>query len=133
MPDLTSLPIKIEYVGKVQDKEWPHFLYNVTITHKNGFFTLPYKCGLGHVIKCRRGILPDKPKAPTNKDVVYSLLMDSSAADENFADWCDNYGYDSDSIKALGIYNECCKTAVNLRKTFTSTQLAEMREELEDY
>jgi hypothetical protein len=38
--------------------------------------------------------------APPLADILYSLLLDSEAADESFEDWCANFGYDSDSIAA---------------------------------
>jgi hypothetical protein len=149
--DFSALPLKIEYVGKYNDNEWPHFLWNVTISNKNGFWTVPYKCGLAHVQKKKGAMPPPKgahnnsiayqswhaashiPKKPTNSDVIYSLLMDMSADDMSFRQWCDEYGYSSDSISALKTYTTCCEYAQNMRKTFTSDQLEKMRTALEDY
>lgn len=71
--------------------------------------------------------------APTPARVLYSLVMDASAGQELFADFCDNFGYDSDSIKALKVYEACQGIALQMRKVFNSTLLAEIEQILEDY
>ena len=43
-----------------------------------------------------------RPKKPTKKDILYSMIMDD-INDMNFNGFCDNFGYDKDSIKALKI------------------------------
>ena len=137
--DFEALPIKIEFVGKVNDKEWPHYLWNATLSHKNGFFTVPYKTGLGLVVKPTRK-LPDymvkpepKPAKPTNKDLMYSLLLDSDSGNMTFNDFCSEFGYSNDSISSLKTYQTCCEYAVQLRKVFTREQMEAMREALEGY
>jgi len=139
--DFSALPIKIDYVGKVEDKEWPHFLWNVTITmlDKKGYWTVPYKTGIGLVERPAKNKLnpyhpqAERPKKPTNADIMYSLLLDADAANESFNNWCVECGYDDDSIKALNTYKTCCEEAVNLRKTFTRDQIEAMQKALEDY
>lgn len=147
-----QLPLKVDFVGKVDDKEWPHFLWNVAITYKNGMWTFPYKCGLGHVEK-KPGAMPmpnppyrkgtiayeqweasnTRPKKPSNSDIMYSILLDIQAADMSFNDWCNEYGENNDSMKAFKTYQVCCEYAVFVRKAFTTEQVAEMRKALEDY
>ena len=136
--DFSALPIKIDYVGKVEDKEWPHFLWNVTITmmDRKGYWTVPYKTGVGLVVKPKvktYGPQAERPKNPTNADIIYSLLLDAESADESFSAWCDNFGYNDDSIKALNIYKTCCEEAEHLRKTFTPDQIEAMQKALEYY
>jgi hypothetical protein len=60
-------------------------------------------------------------------------LLDSSAADSSFDDWCADYGYDTDSRKALESYLECQQTSIKLRKVFTNSQLETLQTMLEDY
>lgn len=74
-----------------------------------------------------------KPFAPCAASVLYSLLLDASARDESFPDWCDNYGMDSDSIKALITYNACCENAKRLARVFTREQIEKLSELLQDY
>lgn len=74
-----------------------------------------------------------KPVAPTATDVLYSLLQDSDAVDTSFSDWCDNYGYDSDSLKAFSTYTACCDIGKQLRTMFTYAELDALRNLLQDY
>jgi hypothetical protein len=71
--------------------------------------------------------------APTAASVLYCLLSDASASNESVKDWCDNYGYDSDSIKALNIYNQCIANAEKLSKVFKPTLIEQLSSLLEDY
>lgn len=43
---------------------------------------------------------------PTAEDVLDSLRLDI-AGDESFAEWCANLGYDTDSRKALALFESC--------------------------
>lgn len=74
-----------------------------------------------------------RPVTPEAAGVLYSLLLDASGADGNFLDWCDAYGYDSDSRKALATYEGCCVSRAQLHKLFTTTERAELAAMLEDY
>ncbi len=40
-------------------------------------------------------------------DVLDSLRSDAMGADQSFDDWADDYGLDTDSRKALAIYEQC--------------------------
>ena len=73
------------------------------------------------------------PVAPHAASVLSSLLLDSSSAEQNFHDWCDELGYDKDSIKAQGIYNACCETLTKMRAFFTGTERQEIQDILQDY
>lgn len=58
---------------------------------------------------------------PSATDVMYSLLADSSAADEgSFENWCHSLGFDTDSRKAERMYRECVDTFLKLRDQFTA-------------
>lgn len=138
--DLETLPIKIEYVGKTQKtdgsvdgKPWECFEWRVTLTSKAGYWSTPYYCGMAHVTKPKHSFMEPKPKKPTNADVLYTLTMDASAADENFHDWCNSYGYSDDSIKALNTYKACLEIATALRKHLGRDVVAQIREQLRDH
>jgi hypothetical protein len=67
-----------------------------------------------------------KPVNPKALDVLFSLTIDASACDESFSDWCSNFGYDTDSRKALDLYLKCQANAEILRKNgFSITLLQE--------
>ena len=128
-----ALPITVIYGGEHKKDDWSYDLWHVTIKD----FTTQYKTGLGLRKKAKKTYSYEKdtfkPVKPSNKDIMHSLLLDASAIDESFLNWCDNYGYDCDSIKALNIYNACCETGKALQKIFTCQQIEAMREALQDY
>ena len=70
---------------------------------------------------------------PTSASVLHSLVLDASALDQNFDDWADDLGYDSDSLNALNIYKACCDNGKKLRKIFTNEQIETLQELLQDY
>jgi hypothetical protein len=74
-----------------------------------------------------------KPKAPNAAGALYSLLLDSQAAHQSFMDWCGDYGYDTDSIKAFATYNACCENAKKLATIFNRDLQAKLQEALQDY
>lgn len=74
-----------------------------------------------------------KAVAPTAASVLYSLLLDSSGAEQNFLDWCSEYGYDSDSMKAHKIYTGCCEQLQKVRVFFTNEERQAMQELLQEY
>lgn len=122
--NIEALPVKITYVGETtRDGDWKCDQWRVELSNKLGMWSTDYFTGLGLRSK------PDawgqrKTKKPTVADVLHSLFMDASAAEYNFSDWCDEYGYSDDSIKALNMYKACLDTATALRKYFSPDQRA---------
>lgn len=95
------------------------------------------ECETGYVsrINLSGDVLPSKRTipAPEITDVFYSLLQDSCAIDAGgFANWCDEYGYSSDSISAKAAYDACIDTAMKLRTTFGVKTLEELQELFHD-
>lgn len=74
-----------------------------------------------------------KPVAPPAAGVLYSLLLDASSGEQNFHDFCDEYGYNKDSIKDQANYNACCETLTKMRAFFTGTERTALNELLQDY
>lgn len=143
--DLESLPVKIDYVGQtIREQNWECDQWRVTLSSKAGFHSFDYFTGLGLRTRTYSGYgrkwdamkkrhYDDKPQKPKVSDVLYSLIMDANAADENFHEWCANYGYSDDSIKAMNTYKACLEIAVALRKHFSPDTLHQVRELLQDY
>lgn len=73
-----------------------------------------------------------QPKKPTVKDVLYSMMVDDVTG-MNFNDFCDNFGYDNDSIKALETYRACEKQTEAYCNMFDAEEREILRELLEDY
>lgn len=144
-----AIAYSVIYVGPRKQpqegsKPWDCDAWQTTLTVPPGDpYDFPFYTGLGHrKTKYPRPLswqtkgqweATKKPVAPHAADVLYSLLLDGEAVNMSFRDWCADYGYDNDSIKALNIYNECCKTGETLRRIFPHTVREALREALQDY
>lgn len=74
-----------------------------------------------------------KPQAPHVAGVLHSLILDSSATGQSFADWCSDFGYDTDSRKAHATYEACQQNADKLARIFTHAQREALQTALQDY
>ena len=74
-----------------------------------------------------------KPFAPFAAGVLSALINDGQASYQSFNEWCAEYGYDSDSMKAFRTYQACCETGEKIRRIFTRQQISELAELLADY
>lgn len=70
---------------------------------------------------------------PEIAGVLYCYISDSEAMHESFNDWCDNFGYDKDSISAFNIYQDCCKHGKELYSFFPKETIEKLKAILEDY
>lgn len=70
---------------------------------------------------------------PSQCSILYCLVGEYHSAQENFLDFCDNFGYNNDSIKTLDLYNTMCQNARDLGKIFTGQQIEHLNELLQDY
>lgn len=157
-----KVSFSVVLLGETIKNDWVCDHWRATFTNGSKSETFDYFTGLGHrlskVDKNKRLLLQFSQKdkgailkrkkstgesrviygdnwciAPTSASVLYSLVLDSGAADESFSNWCDNFGYDSDSISAFNVYQECEKTAKRLKNIFNHSQLEQLRELLQDY
>ena len=116
--DIEALPVEIKYIGEIispwgekqRVDQW-----QITIGklwgNKAGQWVTHYYTGLG-LRKNNRLV------KPSIADVLSSLFSDAMAGNLSFNDWCDEFGYYSDSIKAFNMYQACCNTAEKLRIHF---------------
>ena len=133
--NIETLPVKIEYTGEIRNK-WRDGdtvdSWSVTISNKSGYWSTDYFTGIGLRIKQKQTWAKSAPKKPSVTDVLHCLFLDAEAADYNFSDWCDNFGYSDDSINALNMYRQCLETAANLRKYFTPEQREQIKTIIQD-
>jgi len=125
---------KAVLIGESVDSDkWKHDLWSITIDRaRKPLFVAQYRTGLG--LRKKVSFKPAELQvAPTAACVLHSITMDATAIDLSFDDWACNFGYDTDSIKALNIYQDCCKIAKELRKVFSAAEVSELRELLQDY
>ena len=73
-----------------------------------------------------------RPRKPTIKDVLYSMIVDD-INDMDFYDFCKEYGYDNDSIRALELYKGCQKETEAYYNMFDDEEREILQELLQDY
>lgn len=148
-----NVSFTVRYVGPTKkqhgkEKPWPCDAWRFTLKAGSAEYSGDYFTGLGH-----RKVPPEpkpyppyrpgtlayedwqktfRPQAPHAADVLHSLVLDSTAADMCFADWCSDYGYSDDSISALETYRQCCNAARDLRRVFKADTLAALRDAVQD-
>ena len=62
-------------------------------------------------------------KTPTASDLVWAVAIDSEAVDESFSNWCDNFGYSTDSITARSTYKACQRNGERLIKLIGNKEI----------
>lgn len=72
---------------------------------------------------------------PKLADVLHGLLSDSSPyfAGHSFADWCGEWGHESDNLKAKSTYESCMETGRQLTRAFTHQELESLLLAFSDY
>lgn len=148
-----NIAYTVRYVGEtVQNNDWSCDAWRASFAVGKSRFETDYYTGLGHrkPVKGAENRIESKypkssigyaawqkayvkPIAPCAADILYSLILDSSAIDTSFDYWCFDYGYDADSISVFNTYQACCKIAKELRRVFTRAQLETLHELLEGY
>lgn len=155
-----NVSMAIDCMGAITRDKWECDQWNITLYRagKKDVFNTQYYTGTGHRVLStmgetyKRRIKQDykgsvnlayqlrqnekeyaKPQVPHIAGILHSLTLDASANDYSFNDWCNEYGCESDSIKALNMYQECCDAAKELSKLFNRTELSELSELLQDY
>jgi hypothetical protein len=97
----------VKFVDCTSDDDgWTHTAYSVTLKRKGHQMTVPFHMGIGHTDE------------PTALDVLSCVLSDVHGQEtaSDFPDWCEGYGFDSDSIKARVAYDAITRQAEQLRK-----------------
>lgn len=132
-----------------RDENWECDAWRVTFRRAGKEFTTDFFTGIGlrskptpmlgatpyrvNTIAWHEWQAARKPVKPHPDSVLHSLILDASALDDNFGDWCSNFGYDSDSLKALNTYNQCCLNGRNMKTILGADLVAELTTLLEDY
>lgn len=109
--------------------------YRITIAKKPDY-TLRDQRGAGYKLPERRlvfdfwGSVADARKGVTTATAydVLACISGDAFTPETFADFCAEYGYESDSIKALQQFRRCDRFAKRLRAFFSEAELTELSE-----
>lgn len=70
---------------------------------------------------------------PTSASVLYCLLLDSESGQCTFHEFCEDFGYNEDSRKALDTYLACQNTGKHLNTIFDCNEISRLQTLLEDY
>lgn len=93
----------------------PHGIhYSVTLENKRGAYTFDFWDSVAN---------KESGEKPTEYDALAAIGYDNS---ENFADFCDCYGYNTNSTKARDTYEAVTREVEGLRRIFTSAQRAKL-------
>lgn len=65
---------------------------------------------------------------PDGESLFHSLILDGEADSMSFTQWCNEFGYSDDSIKAESIYRACVDISRKLQRILSKEQFEEMRE-----
>lgn len=127
---LLNIKIYVQTAFKTREdmnEEWKRKAnkWQVKIVYFDKEFVTNFYMGSGLVDKMGR------PKKPTKKDILYSMIMDD-VSNMNFDDFCNEFGYDNDSIKASKIYKGCQEETKAYYNMFDSEEREFLRELLED-
>lgn len=118
IPDVGKIECHSEYVKSEDEgsKMWSDVYHkwierqrthwNVTLTYEGKTITSEYNQGSAY----------NAP--PTAEIVASSLVMDANYGEDLFEEFCENLGYDSDSMKAHKIWEACRDTELRLRRMF---------------
>lgn len=77
--------------------------------------------------ECKGSGKTPTPKAPTSYCILACLSSDAHCPD-TFSDWCSEYGYDEDSLKAKQTWKRCYTFAKRLQAFFTPAELEQLAE-----
>ena len=128
---LSNIKLEIQTSFKTQEDfsdEWKKIAnkWQVKLIYFDKEYVTNYFMGSGLVDSWGR------PKKPTIKDVLYSMIVDD-VNDIDFEEFCKEYGYDNDSIRALEIYKACQKQTKAYYNMFDDEEREILQELLQDY
>lgn len=87
--------------------------YRVTVTTPHGRTSFDFWGSIADM---------DNGRAPSAYDVLACVAHDIHTPD-TFADFCADYGLDTDSIRALALYRRCARFARALRRVFPTPEM----------
>ena len=122
---LNVITFNAVYIDQIKKDGWYCDYFVCTFKYKGVRETFDYYMGIGN----RKN---NKPTLPKSADVLSSLFTDCTQG-EDFKDWCSNFGFDSDSIKAMKIYEACQVNETKLKNVLSNEVFKQLQIELQDY
>jgi hypothetical protein len=133
-----SVKFEVRLVGATKRDDWECDAWRVIFSKPGGpVAEFDYFTGIGHRKAPREKAQWEKenakPVKPHAASVLHSLVSDAGALDSCFADWCADFGYSDDSLKALDTYRACCDNGKKLQSIFGRDGMRKLGELLQDY
>lgn len=100
---LNNVKFKVEYGAVPNENFTDSDAWTCTLSYCDREIEVPFYMGKGHL-----------GEEPQLNDVLYSLFMDAMAVGMSFEDFCFEFGYDNDSIRAFKTYDACVKMGKEL-------------------
>lgn len=98
--------------------------YYVALKNKKGTYGFDFWGSIADAEKIKRG--DGHGTKPTAYDILACLTADMG--DVSFIEFCDNFGYDNDSIKTQKTYVACVEQSKELHKLFSESELEALSE-----
>lgn len=110
------------YIGKkkLTDRDFPANMSDADLICKKAFYK-KYSLNYNERVYI---------KAPTENDVYHCLFLDADCGSMSFNDFCSDFGYNNDSLKALDTYRACMENADKLKKAL-GNKYHEKRDEIQ--
>ena len=154
-----NIHYSVKFVGSVNSGDWKHdkfivniglhsFDYKAGIGNRLALQKNAYKLSVSQVnsVKQLQSLLNndrldntvfklscgDYAVSPTQASVLYCLLLDADCGSMSFDDFCDNCGYNADSISDFKTYQACMETTKKINKIFNHSQRQQLADLLQD-
>lgn len=101
---LKNVEFEVQYGAEVNENFQNSDGWTCTLTYWGRGIEIPFYMGKGH-----HGAEPEL------NDVLSAMFRDADALEMSFQEFCGEFGYDDDSIKAFKTYNACVANAKDLQ------------------
>ena len=122
---LENVEIKSEFIGNAVWRPFSSFRsdkWECWLSRGDNKIFVVFHLGEGH-----------EGREPELKDVIHALLSDSYAGSLSFEDFCEEFGYDTDSRRAYATWEDCERHARKLRVLFTPEEIEQLEAEFINY
>ena len=128
-----TLKVNIKRNNKTISFSFGMSIHDTEILHYSGSRTRSkHNYTLNKIINCY-DIAHSKGKQEHDKEInkilknlpysIYACIGSEYFCPDTFEDFCSEYGYNDDSIKALELFKKCLKQANNLKTIFTEEEI----------
>lgn len=101
---------------QADESGWEHQRWTFHLTREEngreaGWLEVPYRTGLGI------------EETPTVEDILNAVALDAMSGEDGFEEFCQEFGYDTDSRRAYATWEACVRMLNDLREFLGSQEL----------